>query len=154
MSQHGGVFMRGTKQPGAKRLQSGDPLKDGFPETASVRARRVSEGLRLIVPGVALVAAAAALVTSGVGGQLLIFTRLTHGLGHDEIGHVSGLSAPRFVAVLAFTRLIGGIAFRALGERVLSGLEVKEDLLDGLLGLFGKQVALMFSLDPGLAAFA
>ena len=119
MGQHGGVFMLGTKQPGAKRLQSGDPLKHGFPETASVRARRVSEGLRLLVPGVALVAAAAALVTSGVGGQLLVFTRLAQSLGHDKIGHVSVLSAPRFVAFLAFTRLIGGHSLPRIGRACL-----------------------------------
>ena len=119
MGQHGGVFMLGTKQPGAKRLQSGDPLKDGFPETASVRARRVSEGLRLIVPGVALVAAAAALVTSGVGGQLLVFTRLAHGLGHDEIGHVSGLSAPRFVAFFGIYQTHRGHSLPRIGRACL-----------------------------------
>ena len=142
MSQDGNVFVLSTEQPGAKRFQSGVPLKDNFTEPTSIGARGSCEGLGFLVPGVALVAATAALVTSGVGGQLLLFTRLAHGLGHDEIGHVSGLSAPRFVAFLAFIQLIGGVAFRALGLCVLGGLEVEEDkFLDGLLGLFGKQVA-------------
>lgn len=152
MSQNGDVFVLGAEQPVAKVIQSRVSLKNDLPLAARAGARGFGE--RFFIPSVTLVAASTALVARGIRGQLLILTRLAHGLRHDKVGNVSGLSAPRLETPLTFTILGGGVAFFALRYTVLCGLEVEENkFLDRFLGLFRKQVTPVIARDPGMTTF-
>ena len=137
MSEDGGIFVLCAKQPGAERFQSVIAAKHDFSGAAGTGTRRFGE--RLLIPSVALRTPTPALIARGTGGQNLVFTRLAHRLGNDEVGYVPGLTAPRFEAPLTFGGLVGSEAFFTLRYTVLGGFEIEKDkLVDRFLGYFRK----------------
>ena len=155
--------MLNVKKPIAKVLQGGVALKYDFSVATGIRTRWSGESLGIFVPPVAFGTPVTATVARGAGSQRVVLTCFADGLGHHKVGHVSGLSTPRFCASLTprtfFARrlaaVLGLVTFLALRQSVLGSLEVEENkLLNGIFGLFWEQETLVFSNDPRFAALA
>ena len=167
MGQYRGVFVLGAEQPGAEVVEGTVALERHFPSPAGISTRGADVAVEILVEGIAFRTSGTALLAGGPVFQRLVFAVRARGLGHDEVGYVAWLAAPRFGAVAASPALgaglvlravrapSGGVSVAALGELVLGGLEVeKNKFLDRFFGLFGKEEASVVSRDPGPAALA